>query len=114
MDGVIRKHNAAFRNLLQYSCPKQNMNIAVDRADVAFRPTSYLANRHGPLPAMSLRNAHRLGVSVFQSRSSDANETRAPYFLPRNAADNRRWVSPREATPIVTVFIFVFSACCHS
>ena len=28
---------------------------------------------------------------------------RAPCFLPRNAADNRRCVSPREATPIVTV-----------
>jgi hypothetical protein len=73
MDRVIRKHNATLRNPLQYACPKQNMNIAVDRADVAFRPASYLANSHSPL-----RSAHRLGVSVFQSRSSDANETHAP------------------------------------
>jgi hypothetical protein len=46
MDGVIRKHNSTLSSLLQYACPKQNMNIAVNRADVAFRPTSYLANSH--------------------------------------------------------------------
>ena len=28
MDGVIRKYNATFSSLLQYTCPKQNMNIA--------------------------------------------------------------------------------------
>jgi mono/diheme cytochrome c family protein len=31
VDGVIREYNATFRRLLQYACPKQNMNIAVDR-----------------------------------------------------------------------------------
>ena len=44
MDGVIRKYNSTLSSLLQYACPKQNMNIAVNRADVAFRPTGYLAN----------------------------------------------------------------------
>ena len=44
MDGVIRKYNSTLRNLLQYTCPKQNMNIAVDRADITFGPTSYLPN----------------------------------------------------------------------
>jgi hypothetical protein len=38
MDGVIRKHNATL-SLLQYANPEQNMNIAVNRADVALRPT---------------------------------------------------------------------------
>ena len=46
MDGVIRKHNSTLNVLLQYACSKQNMNIAVNRADVAFRLTSYLANSH--------------------------------------------------------------------
>lgn len=49
MDGVVGKCNATSRNLLQYACPNQNMNITVDRANVAFRPTSYLANSHSPL-----------------------------------------------------------------
>jgi len=49
MDGVIRKHNATLLSLLQYAYPEQNMNIAVDRADVALRPTCYLANSHRPL-----------------------------------------------------------------
>ncbi len=31
----------------------------------------------------------------------------APCFLPRNAADARRWVSLNEATPIVTVLVFL-------
>jgi hypothetical protein len=62
MDGVIRKHNATFLSLQQYACPKQNMNITVDRADVALRPTCYLANSHSPpWPAMSLSSAHRRG-----------------------------------------------------
>ena len=38
MDGVIRKYNTSLSNLLQYTCPKQNMNIAVDRANIAFTP----------------------------------------------------------------------------
>ena len=46
MDGVIRKYNATLSSLLQYTCPNQNMNIAVNRADVAFHPTGYLANSH--------------------------------------------------------------------
>jgi hypothetical protein len=39
VDGVIRKYNATLLSLLQYAYPKQNMNIAVNRADVASCPT---------------------------------------------------------------------------
>ncbi len=49
MDGVIRKHNAAFLGLFQNAHPKQYMNIAVDGADIAFRPACNLANSHRPL-----------------------------------------------------------------
>jgi hypothetical protein len=45
MDGVIRKCNSTLSSLLQYACPKQNMNIAVNRADVPFRSTSYELSR---------------------------------------------------------------------
>jgi hypothetical protein len=34
MDGAIRKYNATLSILPQHTCPKQNMNIAVNRADV--------------------------------------------------------------------------------
>ncbi len=61
MDGVIRKYNATLRSLLQYACPKQNMNIAVDRADVAFRPTSYLANSHRPVASHELEERPAFG-----------------------------------------------------
>jgi hypothetical protein len=96
MDGVIRKCNSTLSSLLQYACPKQNMDIAVNRADVPFRSTSYRAISRiaiEPWLAINLRSAQRLGVSVFQRRSSQANEMRAPCFFPRNAAEARRWVS---------------------
>jgi hypothetical protein len=38
MDGVIRKYNSTLSSFLQYACPKQNMNIAVNRADAAVPP----------------------------------------------------------------------------
>ena len=34
----IRKYNATLSSLFQHTCPEQNMNIAVNRADVAFPP----------------------------------------------------------------------------
>ena len=61
MDGVIRKHNATFLSFLQYAYPKQNMNIAVDRADVALRPTSYLANCHSTLAGHELEERPPFG-----------------------------------------------------
>ncbi len=54
VDGVIRKHNATCLSFLQYACPQQNMYVAVDRADVAFRPTCNLANRHRSLASHEL------------------------------------------------------------
>ena len=61
MDGVIRKDNATLSSLLQYACPKQNMNIAVNRADVAFRPTSYLANSHRSVASHQLKKRPAFG-----------------------------------------------------
>jgi len=60
MDGVIRKYNSTLSSLLQYVCPKQNINIAVNRADVAFRPTRYLANRPYAvmIPALAQRRCN--------------------------------------------------------
>jgi|GEM_PF-5463228 len=61
MDGVIRKYNAAFSSLFQYTCPKQDMNIAVNRADVAFRPTGYLANSHRSMASHQLKKRPAFG-----------------------------------------------------
>ncbi len=44
MNGVIRKHNATFLGLFQNAHPKQNMNIAVDGANIAFRPACNLSH----------------------------------------------------------------------
>ncbi len=52
-----KKRDAALRNLLQYACPKQNVNIAVKRADVAFRPTSYLANSYRSVASHQLKES---------------------------------------------------------
>lgn len=54
MNGVIRKRNATFLGPFQNAHPKQNMNIAVDRADVALRPTSNLPNSHRSLAGHQL------------------------------------------------------------
>jgi hypothetical protein len=72
MDDVMRKYNAPLSNLLQYTCPKQNMNIAVDRADIAFRPTRYLANSHRSLASHQLKKRpafgrQRLPKKIFRS-----------------------------------------------
>jgi hypothetical protein len=40
MDDVIRKYNSTLSSFLQNACPKQNMNIAVNRAEVAFAPAT--------------------------------------------------------------------------
>jgi len=61
MDGVIRKYNAALGSLLQYTCSKQNMNIAVNRPDVAFRPTGYLANSHRSVASHKLKKRPAFG-----------------------------------------------------
>ncbi len=61
MDGVIRKYNATISSLLQYTCPKQNMNIAVNRADIAFRPTGYLANSHRSVASHQLKKRPAFG-----------------------------------------------------
>ena len=60
MDGVIRKYNSTLSSLLQYVCPKQNINIAVNRADVALRPTRYLANNPYAvtIPALAQRRCN--------------------------------------------------------
>ncbi len=54
MDGVIRKYNATLGSFLQYACPKQHVNIAVNRADVASRPARNLANCHRSLAGHQL------------------------------------------------------------
>jgi len=61
MDGIIREYNATLSSLLQYSCPKQNMNIAVTGADVAFRPTGYLANSHRSVASHQLKKRPAFG-----------------------------------------------------
>jgi len=61
MDGLIRKYNATLSSLLQYACPKQNMNIAVNRADVAVRPSSYFPNSHRPLASHQLKKRPAFG-----------------------------------------------------
>jgi hypothetical protein len=53
VDGVIRKYRATFISFLQYACPKQNMYVAEDRAEVAFHPTCNLANSHRSLVVCS-------------------------------------------------------------
>ncbi len=61
MDGVIRKLNTAICGLLQNAHPKQQMNIAVHRADVAFRPTGNLANSHRSLAGHQLEECPAFG-----------------------------------------------------
>jgi hypothetical protein len=50
MDDVIGKHNATILSLFQNPCPKKDMYVAVDVADVAFRPPCNFANGHCPWP----------------------------------------------------------------
>ena len=84
--------------------------VAVDRADIAIRAASNLANRHRSLASHQLEERPSFGRQRFPKKIF-RREIRAHCFLPRNAADARRRMSLIEATPMVTVFIFVFSAC---
>ncbi len=61
MNGVIRKHNATFLGPFQNAHPKQNMNIAVDGADIAFRPACNLANSDRPLTGHQLEQRPPFG-----------------------------------------------------
>src|ERR1017187_2874441 len=61
MNGVIRKRNATFLGPFQNAHPKQNMNIAVDGADIAFRPACNLANSHRPLTGHQLKERPPFG-----------------------------------------------------
>ena len=115
MDGVIRKYNPTLSSLLQYACPKQNVNIAVNRADVAFRPTSYLANGHrsGGQPS-NLRMAQRYRASASSKEDLQRRMKCAHLVSSRGTpAEARRWVSTREATPIVTDVHFRFLRLFH-
>jgi hypothetical protein len=61
VDGVIRKYHATLGRLLQYACPKEHMNIAVNRADVALRPTRNFANSHRSLAGHQLEERPAFG-----------------------------------------------------
>jgi hypothetical protein len=61
MDGVARKHNATFLGLLQNAYSKKNVNITMDRADIAFRPMCNLANSHRSLADHQLEERPPLG-----------------------------------------------------
>src|SRR5271165_843257 len=64
------------------------------------RATSRIDN--APWAVIALRISQRFLVRVFQSRSTESNEMRAPCSSPRNAAAARRETSSRGAIARVT------------